>query len=466
MNAPLYNKLIAYSEETYPFHMPGHKFGRFGEIRKIDLSKLDATEASGLDNLYEAEEVIGEAMQLMADFYGARETIFLTNGSTAGILASIIAVCKPGDKFLVARNCHHSVWSALVLAGVEPIYLSPNYRDEQGIIGEMNVSRVEEALSAYPEVKGIIIVSPTYEGIVSEVKEIAACIHEKNKVLIVDEAHGAHLGLDPCFPTSSIYEGADLVIHSMHKTLPTLTQSALLHICSNRIEKDQIINALKMIQTSSPSYAMMGLMDYIRAYIEYYQLEIKENYIKPLIEVRKTLHQLKYLSILDENSNRYDISKLVILTGRASINGYELAERLEKQYQLGVEAAQDNFIILMSTVADNKESLQRLKKALLEIDNTLTEGDMTLQPYQHIYEGYTIGKSPREVYFGEKKWVSLEESIDQISGKNIMLYPPGIPIICIGEIIQTQHLELIQLAKDKIKGIKVEATQVKIYIVE
>lgn len=464
MSTPLYDKLIEYNKEKYPFHMPGHKFGRFGEMEKLNLSRLDATEASGLDNLYEAEGVIEEAMQLMANFYGAKETIFLTNGSTAGILASIVALCKPGDKFLVARNCHHSVWSALVLAGVQPIYISPNYRDKHGVIGEMDVNRIEEALIAYPEAKGVIIVSPTYEGIMSDIQQIASCVHERDKILIVDEAHGAHLILDSHFPMSSVYEGADLVIHSMHKTLPTLTQSALLHICSERINKEEIINALKMIQTSSPSYAMMGLMDYMRAYLESYRAVIKEEYIKPLIKVRKELGELKYLSILDENMNRYDSSKLIILTGKASINGYELATRLEQEYHLGVEAAQDNFIILMTTVADDKTSLERLKKALIKIDSTLTEGSMNLQAYQHIYEGYTLGNSPREIYFEDKQWISLEKSVGQVSGKNIMLYPPGIPIICIGEQIQQHHLEVIKLAGNTIKGIRIEDDEIQLYI--
>lgn len=463
MNAPLYNKLIEYSKEKYPFHMPGHKFGKFGDMKDLNLQSLDATEASGLDNLYEAEEVIQEAMEHMAKFYGAQETIFLTNGSTAGILASILTICKPGDKLIIARNCHHSVWSALVLSGVIPVYINPSYRNE-GVIGEIEVSSVEDALCKYPEVKGAIIVSPTYEGIISDIKAIANKLHEKQKVLIVDEAHGAHFILNNIFPKSSIEEGADLVIHSMHKTLPTLTQSALLHIGSNRIDKEDIISSLKMVQTSSPSYVMMGIMDYMREYLSTHIAEINNNYIKPLIKIRKELKDLKKLTLLDTGEGKYDQSKIVILTNQANISGYELAKILEDKYNLGIEAAGEGLVILMSTVADDKESLTFLKLALLEIDQKLSLGEEKVQPYRYITKGSTLGKCPRDIHFSNKKWINIEESIGQVCSKNIMLYPPGIPIICIGEEIQQYHIEVVKLVKDKILGIKTQENQVKLYV--
>lgn len=464
MNTPLYSKLIQYSESRYPFHMPGHKFGKFGDMQALKLHLLDTTEASGLDNLYEAEGVIEEAMRLMAGFYGAKETIFLTNGSTAGILTSILAVCKPGDKLLIARNCHHSVWSGLILAGVVPVYISPDYDEGKGIIGAIQAKDVREALKTHPDIKGALIVSPTYEGIVSDIKKIAEVLDKENKVLIVDEAHGSHFILSEEFPNSSISEGADLVIHSMHKTLPTLTQSALLHICTERISKEKVISALKMVQTSSPSYVMMAVMDYMRDYLKKNREQTYKEYILPLMEARKDLKKLKYLTLLDEEINRYDRSKIIIMTHKASIDGYELAKRLENQYNLGVEGAQDNWVILMSTVADDEKSLEELKRALVQIDNMLAEGSSSIQPYQYINQTYTLGGSPREVYFNNKDWVNIESCMGQVCGKNIMLYPPGIPLVCIGEVIKEEHIELIMKVKDKALGIRQKNNQVQLYI--
>lgn len=464
MNAPLYNKLIQYSEERYPFHMPGHKFGKFGEMKELKLYLLDATEASGLDNLYEAEGVIEEAMKLMAEFYGSKESIFLTNGSTAGILTSILAVCNPGDKLLIARNCHHSVWSGLILAGVVPIYISPAYDEDKGIIGEIKLENVREVLEKHPDVKGALIVSPTYEGIVSDIKGIAGILHENDKILIVDEAHGSHFILSEDFPDSSISEGADLVIHSMHKTLPTLTQSALLHICTQRITKEKVIGALKMVQTSSPSYVMMAVMDHMRAYLEKNKEQVYKDYILPLINIRKNLERLKYLELLDEDINRYDRSKIIIMTNKTNIDGYELAKRLEDEYGLGVEAAQDNWVILMTTVADDIQTLERLEQALIQIDNTLNEGTASIQTYQYINQTYELGRSPREVHFSHKKWLDIEQCIGKVCGKNVMLYPPGIPLVCIGEVINERHIEVITKVKDKVLGTKQDNGQLQLYI--
>lgn len=453
MNAPLYNQLMAYSQKKYPFHMPGHKFGKFANMKELNLFLLDATEANGLDNLYEAEEVIEEAMKHMANFYKAKETIFLTNGSTAGILTSILAICKPGDKLLVARNCHHSVWSALILSGVLPIYIHPIYR-EDGIIGEITKESIEGAIIEYPEAKGAILVSPTYEGIVSDISAIANELHKQDKILIVDEAHGAHFVVDSIFPKSSIEEGADLIIHSMHKTLPTLTQSALLHINSDRVMKEEIISALKMVQTSSPSYIMMGIMDYMRACLEEYIIDIKREYIEPLLEVREALKSMRYLTLLDESAKTYDKSKIIVLTDGANINGYELANLLEVQYHIGVEAAREELIILMSTMADDKESLYQLKEALLEIDRSLVEGRQKIKPYRYITYQSALGKSPRDVYFSKTVWMDIGKCIGKVCSKNIMLYPPGIPIVCIGESIQNHHIEIINEVKNNILGIK------------
>ena len=177
MKAPLYSKLINYSEENLAFHMPGHKFGMGADLNKIDITKLDNTEAMEMDNLYEAEGIIAEAMELMATFYGSQKSIFLTNGSTAGILTSIMSTCKEGDKLIVARNAHHSVWSALVLGGIYPVYINPQMINS-GILGQMKKETIEQAIIENPDAKGVMIVSPTYEGIVSDIAGIAEVVHK------------------------------------------------------------------------------------------------------------------------------------------------------------------------------------------------------------------------------------------------------------------------------------------------
>jgi len=455
VNAPLYNELIAYSHSKLAFHMPGHKFGSIADLNKLNLPCLDNTEAIGMDNLYEAEGIIKEAMMLMTNFYGARETLFLTNGSTAGILASILSVCKQGDQLIVARNAHHSVWSGLVLAGVTPIYVSPEYYEEDDVLGEIRVESIFDAIKQYPNAKGVLIVSPTYEGIVSDIRGIANIVHENNMVLIVDEAHGAHFVLGEEYPVSSIKQGADLVINSMHKTLPALTQSALLHICSECVRYEDVVESLRMIQTSSPSYMMMGLMDYIRCYILEYKHLIKKQYTDVLLSMRIRLKsELKKLRLVERHYSVYDISKIIISTKYTSMSGYELADVLNKEFNIVVEAALDTYIILMTTMADQKDTLTRLEQALILIDNNIQDIHPRLVINDFMNYEISIGKNPREIYYSDREWIQLELAVGRVASKNIMLYPPGIPIVCIGERINENHQEIIKRFKDKVQGAK------------
>ena len=297
MNAPLYNQLLKYSKETTSFHMPGHKSVNIVDMKEIPFLQLDVTEVPGLDNLYEANGIILRAEEEMAKQYGAKDSIFITNGSTAGIIASILSVCKPGDSLIVARNCHHSVWNGLILGGIKPIYINPSYNQRYNILGGICPVALEETLKDNPQAKGVIIVSPTYEGLVSDIKSIAKLVQGHNKILIVDEAHGAHFVWDQAFPQSAIRSGADIVIQSMHKTLPTLTQSALVHIGTHRLDKQVLIERLQMIQTSSPSYVMMGIMDYARAQMTK-EPNLWKNYVQELLKMRKILENMKSLVLL------------------------------------------------------------------------------------------------------------------------------------------------------------------------
>jgi len=467
VKTPLYDKLMIYSESKFPFHMPGHKFGVIAGLDQINIMRLDNTEAIGMDNLYEASGIIKEAMILMSTFYEAKESIFLTNGSTTGILASVLATCKEGDRLIVARNAHHSVWSALVLAGVSPIYISPKYLEKEDMLGEISASTVAEALRKYPDAKGVLIVSPTYEGIVSDIEAIAEVVHQYNGILIVDEAHGAHFVLENGFPTSSIKKGADLVINSMHKTLPALTQSALIHICSERVNYEKLIESLRMVQTSSPSYVMMGLMDYIRGYIIEYKDEIKKNYIDALIEVRKKLiSHLTVLEVMEYNpKERYDQSKIIISTIHADMSGYQLAQSLNDQFNIVVEAALDHYIILMTTMADQIVSLERLYDALIKIDSTLQRKLRSKRINDFIIEKVNLGLNPRKIFYGDKEWVNIETCLNRIVATNIMLYPPGIPIKAIGESIKENDINFIKEYKEKLQGIKLSDEKILIEVI-
>ena len=261
MERRLYEELKEYSgRDVRPFHMPGHK----RRIKLMDeLYSVDITEIDGFDDLHEAEGILREGMDRMAEAVGAKRSWYLVGGSTCGILSAVHAAAKPQGTILVDRNCHRSAANSILLRRLYPIYIYPQYVDKWGISRGLSVDKVEEACEQAGENPVLILTSPTYEGHVCAVKEIAEVIHRRGGLLIVDEAHGAHLpyarGTD--FPESAVNLGADLVIQSLHKTLPALTQSAALHLCSDRVGEEEIEDALRIYETSSPSYVMMAGMD-------------------------------------------------------------------------------------------------------------------------------------------------------------------------------------------------------------
>ena len=259
--ATIYEKLKAYSDsDYYGFHMPGHK-------RKMHMSwdadpyTVDITEIEGFDDLHHAEGILKEAQERAARIYHADETHFLVNGSTVGILSAIMGVTDKGDQILVARNCHKSVYHAIYLNELEPVYVYPEYDEKTGLNGEVKADEIALLLEKNPNIKAVMIVSPTYDGVVSDVKKIAEVAHAHEIPLIVDEAHGAHFGFDPYFPKNANENGADIVIHSVHKTLPSLTQTALLHINGTFVNREKVRMYLHMLQSSSPSYVLMASID-------------------------------------------------------------------------------------------------------------------------------------------------------------------------------------------------------------
>ena len=306
----IYNYLNEYSEsDFYGMHMPGHK--RNEKMMENDLPyKIDITEIDGFDDLHHADGIIREAQERAARLYGADETHFLVNGSTVGILSAIMGVTDKGDQILVARNCHKSVYHAIYLNELEPVYVYPEYDEKTGLNGEVKADEIALLLEKNPNIKAVMIVSPTYDGVVSDVKKIAEVAHANEIPLIVDEAHGAHFGFDPYFPKNANENGADIIIHSVHKTLPSLTQTALLHINGTFVNREKVRMYLHMLQSSSPSYVLMTSIDECMELIEKKGEDIFSAYVDNLQKMREELGKLSCLRLVE--TSHYDCSKFVI----------------------------------------------------------------------------------------------------------------------------------------------------------
>ena len=478
----LINRLAAYARsDMYPFHMPGHK-RRTGPEESFMNSctdsftnpfAVDITEIEGFDNLHHPEGILKDSMKWAADVYGADQTYYMINGSTGGILAAVCGSVPRGGRILVSRNCHKSVYHGICLNQLKTSYVYPQEIEGLGIQGGITAEDVDRMLNRYMDTQAVLIVCPTYDGIVSDIEAIARIVHRAGLPLIVDEAHGAHFRYDAMFPVSALDLGADVVIQSVHKTLPSLTQTALLHIKCNRpdggcyADRERIDRYIHMVQSSSPSYVLMASIEN-----SIYQMEQTDMapYGKQLHKLRRRLGQMRHLRLADTGLigqagiRDLDISKIVVSTrgtclypavdGLTGFTGAHLDDILRREYHLEMEMCGADYVTAITTVMDSGEGLERLGDALTRIDSQLTDAgykpDGRSGNQKSVYSmrcdtAMSMGEAMEE----KMASVGLEDSAGCISGEFVYIYPPGIPIVAPGEWISRPILEVILEYRDK-----------------
>lgn len=451
--AELFQKLEEYAQsDYYPYHMPGHKRRLTGNTL-AQAAKWDITEIDGFDNLHAAENILKRIQDKVAKVYGADESYFLVNGSTSGILSAISTAVPQGGKLLMTRGCHKAVYHAVYLRNLEIQYLYPGVHPQFECNLPVTANQVAQALEADHEIDAVCIVSPTYEGLVADVAEIAKVVHEKGIPLIVDEAHGAHFGFHPAWPKSSVTQGADIVIQSLHKTLPAPTQTAILHVNGNLIHRKELQKYLRIYQTSSPSYLFMAAMEEAIEITSNRAEELFGTFIQNYTKMCDTLKKCKHLQYLQEPG--MDIGKLVIADKSNTFSGQELYDKLLHQYHLQPEMAAGKYILAMFTIADTKEGYERLAKALLEIDNECGK-NVNTHLSENVNDGVWASDNmeasvlPQVRYPLWKSWgkttkeVAIERAVGCVAGEFINLYPPGIPLIVPGEVFTEELCTYIQ----------------------
>ncbi len=426
----LYHDLKEYGESGfYPFHMPGHKrnlqSGCLSGLYQIDLTEID-----GFDNLHCPESIIMNAQERAAQLYHSEETYYLINGSTSGILSAVSAVACGGDTLLIARNCHKAVYHAAFLNHMDLAYVYPEICEKYDIAGEITARQIKERLNAINpmrKVAGVVVTSPTYDGICSNIREIGDLVHQYGIPLIVDQAHGAHFGLHPLFPENAVCQGADLVIHSIHK-------NGLL------VDSEKLRSYLCIYQSSSPSYPLMAGIDEA---IRIAEDEGKER-LSLLLDYRKELIShvagCKYIRICPDT----EPGKLVISVKGTSMTGQQLYDVLRRKYHLQMEMASGTYVLAILSMMDTKEGLKRLSKALCEIDKEL---------YSLEIEKFLLVHSKKVPEKRLELWDSFlktyeEEDLDcalgRIAAEFVNLYPPGIPLLVPGEVISAQFVDMIK----------------------
>ncbi len=438
---PIIDSLKKYIEkQDLRLHMPGHKGKAIMPGQNIigsGVYKADVTEVAGLDNLHQPAEAIAQLEQLTAELFGAQHSFLLVNGATAGIHATFLSLSQPGKKALIPRNSHKAVFSALVLTGLEPVYLPievcPRYGMPLGIaVNQIDINKIIE------EISFIFNVRPTYDGVVEPL------LNQENAVQVVDEAHGGHFKFSDVLPDTALECGGDFVVQGSHKTLGSLTQTGLLHVADNK-HKQQVRQALSMIQSTSPSYLLMASLDIMRYNMEVEGNKLMADCIEVAMFIRNGLKSLRHFFCVgaeDVAPRQLDYTKVAF--GHEYLTGFQLAKILREEYGIQVEMATAKYVLAIITIFDDHETSRRLLGALRDISKRYKENIGNFADIISLPQTPTMAMSPRQAYFTSKKTVKLGEANGLVCGEILCLYPPGIPIICPGEIINHEVIEYIR----------------------
>lgn len=485
-NETLLSKLDAYGKsDFYPLHMPGHKRnlempgdGNAGRTLS-EAAALDITEIDGFDNLHEPEGILLDAMERAARLYGADHTFYSVNGSTAGLLTAISAAVPEGGTLIMARNCHKAVYHGVYLRRLQPVYLYPETIGGLNIADVITPGQVEEALLMHPEASAVLLTSPTYDGVTADVERIARIVHRYDIPLIVDAAHGAHFGFHPGFPDNPVHLGADLTVVSLHKTMPCMTQTALLHVRGSRVDLNRIRLFEGIYQTSSPSYFLMAGMDHCVRMTEEKGAALWDSFFQDREDFLEEVENLAYLRVITAGKppfligdgkgirRQMDPGKILVDGSGAGLSGKELYEILLKRYHLQPEMEAGNYVTAIMTCCDRKEGWQRLAEALCGIDREYQKkkfcggGSMAASGQGrdcgdpagvHAHTPENVRIYPRleavcsisDALDAPVRTVSLAEAKGKASGAFINLYPPGIPLVVPGERLNDEVTELLK----------------------
>ncbi len=428
----------------YPMHMPGHK-RRYKDLR---FQQYDYTEISGLDNLQNPEQCIKATLESISKVFKSDESLILVNGSTVGILASILGSVGDTETIIVARNCHQSVLNAITMAKCSHSFIYPSI-NSRGIVTKFNLTEIEDTIISSKNVKALVITSPTYEGVVMDIKSISEITRKHGVTLIVDEAHGAYF-IDKNMPTSAIELGADVVIQSLHKTLPSPTQTAILHLNKSCTTSACIKRYLNMLQTSSPSYFFMYCIDKLVYDIEIGALDDMFNHhFKRITTFRENFEEVSKLGIIElfeqDDAFDFDICKLTFIIN--TFNGVEVANILRDEYNIELEMVTSGHLIAMTSIADDDEIFDVLHNAMLDISERFK--DLQIIELDNIkFDKHRNSKRLSSINPSNTVQVNLNESIGRICGKNITPFPPCVPLVVVGEVITIEDIIKIKLIKN------------------
>lgn len=455
---PLYDALVAYkNSDAHPFDVPGHKMGKgihpdFIEEVGLDVFKMDINSMPSMDNLSNPESVIKEAEEIAAELFQVDNTFFLVNGSTSGIQNMILATINPGDTLILPRNIHKSAINGLVLSGGIPAYIHPAIEPVVGIAIGHAFKQTKKVIDENPNAKAILLLNPTYYGFTSRLKEIIDYAHKKGLIVMVDESHGSHFYFDSRFGNPSMSLGADMATISLHKTGGSLTQSSLLLHNEGRITKSVIQSTINIMQTSSASYLLMSSIDMARHNLANnpdvmnHVFEVA-SYAKDAIQKIKGYRLMEETMFVNKQPFHHDVSKLLIDVSGLGKSGNEIFDLLKNDYNIQVEVGESRIILAIISIGDRKEDIDYLIHALQELSNRFYSDNPKPVARRKYFNPIAL-MSPRDAFFADTEYILIKEADGRIAADQIMIYPPGIPLLVPGERITDEIIrEYIRLIK-------------------
>ena len=463
--APIYEALVKLRKKRIvPFDVPGHKRGR-GNPELVELLGekcvgIDVNSMKPLDNLGHPISIIRDAEELAADAFGAAHAFLMIGGTTSSVQTMILSTCKAGDKIILPRNVHKSAINALVLCGAIPIYIEMSVDPKIGIALGLENNRVEQAIKEHPDAKAILINNPTYYGICSDLRGLTDMAHEAGMLVLVDEAHGAHLHFTDKLPLSAMDAGADMAAVSMHKSGGSLTQSSILLI-GEQMNPEYVRQIINLTQSTSASYLLMASLDISRRNIALRGKESFEKVIELSEYARREINAIggyyAYSKELIDGVSvcDFDVTKLSVYTQGIGLTGIEVYDLLRDEYDIQIEFGDIGNILAYISIGDRIQDIERLVGALADIKRLYSRDGKDLIAGEYIQPELVL--SPQEAFYSERKSLSLDESVGQVCGEFVMCYPPGIPILAPGERITREIVDYIQFAKER--GCSLQGTE-------
>lgn len=436
------------AEAVTPFHTPGHKFGKGAHeslqqfVGKSALS-LDLTCVPGLGDLFDKRGPIQESQRQAAELYGADASYYLINGTTGGIYAMILATVGPGDKIIVPRNIHRSVMGGLILSGAIPVFVSPAIDSQLQIAMNTTAENYATAMQLHPDAKAVLLLNPTYYGVVTEIAKITEQAHQMGMVVLVDEAHGPHLHFSSALPLQAINAGADIVVQSTHKILAAMSQASILHCCRERINVARLESMLQLVQSSSPNYLLLASLESAVAQLTEAGPLLVDQSVSLAVQARERINQIGSLycfgaeKVGQPGVSGLDATKLTVTVRGLGICG-NTAETWLRQYgKVQAELSDINNVLFLVTLADDAASVNQLVAALTGLAAAFSERESTVSfPDPPSAEPVTLAAmSPRDAALGTHKTVDFDAADGHICGETITSYPPGIPLLFPGERI-------------------------------